>query len=255
MHEFPLTATVTREGMDMPNHAITLYFEGNDSNGIKASFATASQDNSDDSTKQIHLTTDADGKVRFNVRSGDLITNSIKIKAKSTTADGHEITLDGEETCNFEQAESRDPHADTETPENKDHGWKLNPDVFIHGEEQTTAKLYLKYQNPDGDWVPVNGHKMKITIGEITAKDSYTISGDKSRYIYFVDKDGNELKDEHGNPVTEVDPVTQTTKDANGNDSTDKKEQGFAICYLKGGPFIYQANQITLEAEDQTQVK
>lgn len=256
VHKFTVTATLTREGVAVPNHAITLYFEGNKGDKHKASFVTGSQNSGDDLTQQIHLTTDANGEASFTVLSSDTITSSIKIKAKYTAAGGQEIPLDGQVTCNFEAAESlRGFQLDAEVssfPSDPDNGWWFNPDVLISGGDQTTAKIYLKYKK-DENWDPVDGHQMKITIGDVIVKSGYTHLDDKGIYTYFVNSDGTPIM-KNGEPQGYAIATTETT-DLDEDGTIEENEKGVATVYLKGGPLVYQAKTIPLKAEDQTQVK
>jgi hypothetical protein len=98
---------------------------------------------------------------------------------------------------------------------------------------------------------------MKITIGKIIDKDGNEINeSNYDHYIYFVDAEGNPLLNENNQPQNFAEGVT-TTYSIDDEEDEDIQHwfEGFATVYLKGGPLIFQAKTITLEAEDQTQVQ
>lgn len=192
------------------------------------------------------VTTDDKGEFKVHVLSSDIISSDIKIKATWENPDGEDKDMDDEETCNFEQATSfrgfdLDPAENsfaTEENEN-DNGWWFDPDILVQGGDTTTARFYLKYNA-----LPVDGHRMKVTIDDITAKHGYTISGDQSRYV--------SLEDEDNQPTDSVIAVTATYS-LGQDEETQHKFSGVAYIHILAGSLIYQVKTITLKAEDETQ--
>ena len=70
--------------------------------------------------------------------------------------------------------------------------------------------LYLKYKQDDADrWQPVNGHTVRISLGNITPRNGATASAIKN-YVVFTDRYGKMLLEAAGQPVAFVDAVTTT---------------------------------------------
>lgn len=254
VHKATIHLTTTDKDTGDPV-AATLYltFEGNkgSEDAKRAKFIVDGEE-----VEETTITTTADETGKFSgsvtVISSDVISQDVKVKVEWKDSQDNYKDV-GSVTCDFGEAISKRNFAlepeQVSFPNDADNGWWFNTDILISGGDRTTAKLYLKF-NKGGNEVPVNGHTMRISIGDIILnKGDGSVSAENySRYIYFVDSDGNPLKDgEIAVPFVEI--ITSTTK------QDDPKEQGYATVYLKGGPLIYQATTIKLKATDLTQMR
>lgn len=118
-------------------------------------------------------------------------------------------------------------------------------------EEHPTTPT-LKLDDAD-NWLPVNGHDLRISIGEVIANGA-TVPPTRD-YVYFVNAAGQPI-DQNGNsfpdPTTFVLPAFVPA--ATADRGTTKKEKGVTLpIYLRAGPLINQVTSLSLYVTDTTQ--
>lgn len=181
VHTRQITATFTSEGQPLPNVTFEFRFDGNEGHDYKddREIVTARIHAADEPFDAEHsweetlrAKTDSEGKVKFWVKSGDVICQPTLQTFDTRSQDEDE--LDTKLKCDFAGAIPRRGFRDwNRSASVPDDGWLFNRNWLGYPGAQTTAKVYLQFKVDDtkGDastnWVRVNGHFMVFTVVEI----------------------------------------------------------------------------------------
>ena len=203
-------------------------------------------------TESLDLQADGAGRVSVWVLSSDVISQP-KLQAilKLVAAPREPVVL-GEIGCDFAEGLSIRRFGLIGYPDDEDMGWIFTTeDIFRKIGGTTPAKLYLKFQvdagisidtryfnsdetprrplDDDGNWQVVNGHKLRVTVAQVTRIDGESVpSNEFADYATLIT--GN------NQPVSFTELTTSTG--------------GSVQAMLKAGPRLQEAESIIVDAID-----
>lgn len=221
------------------------------------------------------VTTDDKGDFSCTVVSSSVVTTQIQVRAQWKDAN-NEYQEIGTVALDCAAVEARTAY------NLNDNGWSFEPTLFGLPGQIMTARVRLMFcrdldhRDQEESWAPVNGHQLRVAVGELGNTEQNGAPRRTPETLSFVNnKTEGYYIDERGEiirvlgavfyplaPGAEIDPTTGNVMvpvTDTGSFSiptsvpTSTDEQGWATVYLKTGPLMPHMTRFELRVAEATQ--